>query len=276
MNKNNLYFHIHYCNHRESYEDWKYKKKITRKIDHHELLLVVGGKGYIFNENKEYCVKQGMLFYFRPNILHCIESDLNEPLNFLSVHFSFVHVDFCDHKWNLTIEDNSFELQPMQEFKNYYPILHVFKKLVETWGSKLPTYEFICRTILQELLFEIFDNLKRQNTNYSTTLKVEKIIKYLGENINKTITLTELSEFVSLSPSYLSRAFKDTTGYSVIEFFNKIKIDKAEELIILGDKKIKEVSEALGFKDEFYFSRLFKKVKGMSPKEFYSKNIHGY
>lgn len=276
MNKNNLYFHIHYCNHRETYEDWKYKRKITRKIKHHELFLVTAGKGYINTENKKYSLKQGMLFYLKPNILHCIESDLSEPLNFLSVHFSFVHVNFHDDKWDLTTENKALEFPTMQEFKNHYPTFYTFKKLVETWSIKLPAYEFLCKTILQKLLFEIYDNLKRQNTNYSTTLKVEKIIKYLHENINRSVTLKELSELVSLSPSYLSRTFKDTTGYSIIEFFNKMKIDKAEALIIVGDKKIKEISESLGFKDEFYFSRLFKKIEGVSPKEFYGKNVHGY
>lgn len=276
MNKNNLYFHIEYCNHRETHEDWKHKRKITRKLKHHELFLVTGGKGYVMNENINYTVKSGMLFYFKPGILHCIESDLSEPLKFLSVHFSFVHVNLHDNNWDLTTEDRPLELHPMQEFKNYYRVFRTFRKLVETWDIKLPGYEFLCRTILQKLLFEVFENLKRQNTNYSTTLKVEQIIKYLHENINNSITLQELSELVSLSPSYLSRTFKDTTGYSIIDFFNRIKISKAKALIVVGDKKIKEISEALGFKDEFYFSRLFKKTEGMSPKEFYSKNVHGY
>ena len=69
---------------------------------------------------------------------------------------------------------------------------------------------------------------------------------------------------------------KETTGYSVIEFFNKIKVDRAKELIIEGDKKIKEVAQVLGFTDEFYFSRIFKKIEGTSPSKFYIKNVHGY
>lgn len=276
MDKNNLYFHIHYCNHRETYEDWKHKKKIARKLKHHELFLVTGGKGYISTENREFSVERGMLFYLKSDVFHSIEPNLREPLSFLSVHFSFICVNFCNDKWNLSTEIKYLKFPIMQKFKNYYPLFHIFKKLVETWSTKLPNYEFSCKIILEELLLEIHDNLKRQNTNYSSTLKIEKIIKYLHENINKSITLKELSDLVSLSPSYLSRTFKDTTGYSIIEFFNKMKIDKAESLIIVGDKKIKEISELLGFKDEFYFSRLFKKIKGISPKEFYNKNVHEY
>lgn len=59
----------------------------------------------------------------------------------------------------------------------------------------------------------------------------------MHNHINSKLTLTELSDRVQLSPAYLSRVFKDNTGYSLIGFFNKMKIDKAKELIIDGNKK---------------------------------------
>ena len=97
----------------------------------------------------------------------------------------------------------------------------------------------------------------------------------MRSNISNKLILKDLSELVQLSSSYLSKVFKATTGYSIIEFFNKIKVDKAKEIIIEDDKKIKEVAQMLGFTDEFYFSRIFKKIEGVSPSEFYSKNVHG-
>ncbi|WP_050769791.1 helix-turn-helix transcriptional regulator [Paenibacillus sp. oral taxon 786] len=87
--------------------------------------------------------------------------------------------------------------------------------------------------------------------------------------------MAELSDLVHLSTYYLSRAFKQTTGFTVIEYFNKLKIDKAKELILESDKKIKEIALELGFADEFYFSRIFKRTEGMSPSEYYSKIVHG-
>jgi AraC family transcriptional regulator, transcriptional activator for feuABC-ybbA operon len=51
-------------------------------------------------------------------------------------------------------------------------------------------------------------------------------------------------------------------------------LDKAKEFIIDGNKKVKEVAGAIGFIDEFYFSRLFKKIEGVSPSKFYSKNVY--
>ncbi len=274
MNIHKLFFYIHYCNCRKFNEPARYPSKIARTIQHHELFFVTGGKGRIIIGKKSYQVKEGMLFYICPDVPHSIEIDLEEPIRFLSVHFSYVRVNFNDNKWDIENVAEVLPLHPGQELQDYYHIEDIFKKAVYSWNAKQPGYEFITKTLLQQLLIAIYQNITKQSRNYSTTLKMEKIIQYLHQNINTRVILTELSELVQLSSTYLSRAFKETTGYSVIEFFNKIKIDKAKELIIEGNKRVKEVAQALGFTDEFYFSRIFKRIEGISPSEYYSRNVH--
>lgn len=275
MNINSLFFHLHYCNRSLPNEGWKYSKKINRIIQHHKLIFITKGKGHIIVQHKRYQVKEGMLLYICPNLQYSIEVDIEDPVSFFSVHFSYATVGFAGDKWDITADTDMLPLEPVQVLKDYYQINDIFKKLVENWIGKLPGYEFITKTLLQELLFEIFQNIKKNSPNYSTSLKVEKIIEYMRHNIDNKLTLADLSKLVQLSPAYLSRVFKETTGYSVIELFNKIKVDKAKELIIEGDKKIKEVAQILGFTDEFYFSRIFKRIEGLSPSEYYHKNVHG-
>lgn len=274
MNINNLFFHIHYCNTRQSNEPWKYKPKITRTLEHHELILITGGNGNIIIENKRYQAKEGMIFYICSDILQSIESDAKNPLYFMSVHFSYIDVILNDNKWDVRKENKVLPLSSMQLVKDCYQINYVFRKMVDSWNEKLPGYELITKALLQQLIFELYQNERGEKHNYSASLKVENIIKYMHENINSKLTLTDLSDRVQLSPAYLSRVFKDNTGYSLIEFFNKMKIDKAKELIIEGNKKVKDVAHEVGFSDEFYFSRIFKKIEGVSPAEFYSKNVH--
>jgi len=273
MNINNLFFHLHYCNSRQTSEVLNYSKKINKTIQHHELLFITGGKGHFIFQNKKYQIKEGMLLYICPNVQYFAYI---ENLCFFSVHFSYATVKFNSDKSDIINETDNLSLDPVQVLKNYYKINNIFKKLVQNWYAKLPGYEFITKTLLQQLLYAIFQNIKKNNQNYSTSLKVEKIIAYLRNNIDKRLTLSDLSDIVQLSPTYLSGIFKETTGYSVIKFFNKIKVDKAKELIIEGDKKVKEVAHILGFTDEFYFSRIFKKIEGVSPSEFYRSNVHGY
>ena len=278
MNINNLFFHLHYCNCKQAGDILKYsgKIKINRTIQHHELIFFTRGNGYITVRHKKYMFKEGSLLYICPNVQYCVESDGEEPVSCFTVHFSYATVGFNGDEWDITKETDMLPLDTVQVLKDYYKINNIFKKLVQNWFAKLPGYEFNTKTLLQHLLFEIFLNVKKNDQNYSTSLKVEKIIEYMRRNINNKITLADLSELVQLSQSYLSGIFKETTGYSVIRFFNKIKVDKAKELIIEGDKKINEVAQILGFTDEFYFSRIFKRIEGISPLEFYRKNVHGY
>ncbi|HTK05771.1 MAG TPA: AraC family transcriptional regulator [Ktedonobacteraceae bacterium] len=275
MNIHTLFFHIHYCSGRKFTSSGGYTRKITRTLQHHELIFVSGGKGSVLIEKKRYQIKEGMLFYIRPDVLHSIERDIEDPASFLTVHFSYARVHFNDNKWDITDEAEILPLVPGQELQDYYAIEDIFKKLVDSWNAKLPGYEFLSRTLFQQLLIAIAHNRKKQNQNYAISLKVEKIIQYMHQNIQHKVTLTELSEMVHLSPFYLSKSFKNTTGYSIIEYFNKIKIDKAKELMIEGNKKVKEVAQVLGFSDEFYFSRMFKRIEGISPSEYASKNVHG-
>lgn len=274
MKIKNLFFHIHYCNYKQFIKSGRFSKIINKKLQHHELIFIKGEKGNIQIGNKRYQFKGGILLYVCPDVLHSIEVDIYGPGDFLSVHFSYANVSFNDGKWDVKSGLEILPLYPAQEFKDYYSIEDKFKKLIDSWNAKLPGYEFIARTLLQELLISVYQNTIRQDQNYSSSLKVEKVIQYMHQNINIRLTVTELSELVQLSSSYLSRIFKEITGYSIIEYFNKIKIDKAKEQLIEGDKKVKEVARTLGFIDEFYFSRIFKKLEGISPSEFYSRNIH--
>lgn len=275
MNIKNLFFQVHYCNNRLSGGVLNYSNKINKTLQYHELIFITGGKGHIIFPHKRYEVKDGVLLYLCPNVQYSVNIDVEDPFCFLVVHFSYVNVAFNSDKWDITEDTKTLPLDTVQVLKDYYQVNNIFKKLVKDWTLKLPGYEFITKTLFQQLLIEIYKSKKRNSQNYSTSLKVERIIEYMRTNINNRLILKDLSELVQLSSSYLSRVFKETTGYSVIEFFNKIKVDEAKELIIEGDKKVKEVAQILGFTDEFYFSRIFKKIEGISPSEFYHKNVHG-
>jgi AraC-like DNA-binding protein len=226
-------------------------------------------------DKKRHSFKAGMLFYICPDVKHAIEIDAEDPLCFLSVHFNYAKVSMDEGKWGINGNVETLHLQPVSELKDYYQVEDIFGKLIQSWNTKLPGYEFVAKTLLQQLIIAIAQNTKKQSQNHSTSLKVEKIINYMHQKINEKVNLNELSDLVQLSPAYLSRSFKEITGYSMIEFFNKMKMDKAKELMLEGDIKIKEVAQTLGYTDEFYFSRIFKRMAGISPSEFQSKNVHG-
>lgn len=274
MMVNNLFFHIHYCNGRINKSSGKSMSKISRSLQHHELIYTCDGTGSFNIENNKFPIQKGTLLYITPNTPYSIEMVDKITSSFLTVHFSFADVSFNDGKWIVNESASFLPLQPAQKLQETLPVEEQFQKLVDNWNAKMPGYEFVARTILQQLLITITQSLNKHSQNYATLLKVERIIHYMHQNLNRKITLSELAEFISMSPFYMSKSFKAATGYTIIEYFNKLKIDKSKELLIERNKKVKEVALELGFVDEFYFSRMFKKAEGINPSEFCSKIVH--
>ncbi len=274
-NIKDIFLHIHYCNGKKYREPGQFSAKMARTLNHHELIFVCNGKGSFKIRNKQYPIKKGMLIIITPNVPYSIELDDSVPAGVLTIHFSFAGISFQDGKWDINEKIRVSLGQPVQELKDYYHIEEQFQKLVNCWNEKLPGYEFMARTMFQQLIIDIMENRNKQSESYGTSLKVERIIQYMHRNINAKVTLPELSKLVHMTPAYMSRTFKEATGYTIIEYFNKLKIDKSKELLVEGNKKVKEVAQELGFTDEFYFSRMFKKIEGITPSQFNSRILHG-
>jgi AraC-like DNA-binding protein len=101
---------------------------------------------------------------------------------------------------------------------------------------------------------------------------MDSAVKMMKSNINAKVSVHEIAEKVNFSYSHFCLLFKKTFGTSPIDYFIGMKIQKACKLLLNNNGKIKEVSLELGYDDQYYFSRIFKKVVGVSPGKF--RNNH--
>lgn len=92
--------------------------------------------------------------------------------------------------------------------------------------------------------------------------------KYIEENISRKITLDEIAEALHANRSYLSRLYKSKSGVNLFDDILNRRIELARKYMRTTDKKVYEISQAVGFDDTGYFSRVFKKLTGMTPKEY--------
>ncbi|HEY5585735.1 MAG TPA: helix-turn-helix domain-containing protein [Ruminiclostridium sp.] len=112
---------------------------------------------------------------------------------------------------------------------------------------------------------DITENVMR---NKALTREVSDAVKFINLNYCKDISLQQVAECVKLSSAYLSSLFKKELQVNFVEYINELRVNKAKELLLETYLKSYEIAEKTGFSENTYFSKVFKKVTGLSPNEF--------
>jgi YesN/AraC family two-component response regulator len=94
---------------------------------------------------------------------------------------------------------------------------------------------------------------------------VQDAIKFIGQYYMQQLSLEQIADHVGLNRVYFSNLFKMETGDTFIGYLNKVKIEKAKELLMQTNENISEIAYAVGLNDPAYFSRLFRRYAGISP-----------
>lgn len=119
-------------------------------------------------------------------------------------------------------------------------------------------------TCLKNGLLSSLSIQSRQPNHYL----IDNVKKYINSNIDQRLTLQDTALTFNISPNYLSQLFKKCTDVGFNEYVAMQKIERAKELLKQGQFKVYEIAEQLGFENAFYFSRVFKKFEGCSPREY--------
>lgn len=118
--------------------------------------------------------------------------------------------------------------------------------------------------LFRDGLMHVFKEHKKEYKNHI----VIKVKKYIASHINEHFTLNDVATIFGISANYLSQLFKKYNDIGFSDYTTLCKIEKAKELLGNSQYKIYEISDMLGFESAFYFSKVFKKVCGVSPTEY--------
>lgn len=146
-------------------------------------------------------------------------------------------------------------------------ILHLFNQCYDTLlykGYSLKHHIYVSQT-MRYLLGSIVLLRGESHQDQQKQEYTERAIQYMFERIHASVTLDEIAQHIHLSKPHFIYLFKQVTGYSPIDYFLRLKIQRACQYLDLTDQSVKEVSWRIGIHDPYYFSRVFHKIMGLSP-----------
>lgn len=239
----------------------------------HILILCVAGSGWLEVGSVRQPIQARKAVLIPRNLPHIYGASEEDPW---SIHW--VHLQG-------TVADYFFSLLP--EYVYAIPVSveltavlqHHFR---ECYDSIMGTFVqqrmiFITQTI-QHLLGHLFFN----NRLFSPVLRssqfhnLDSTLDYLRKNIDKPLTLQQMADHAQLSKSHFARLFKEQTDYSPVDYFIRLKLQRACMQLALTRQPICQISLAVGYTDPYYFSRLFKKIIGKSPSQFRADPQNSY
>lgn len=211
--------------------------------------------------DKEYIINAGELFC--KDVWQQIEilNQSSQKVSYFVVTFHFKNGDSFE-KYGL---DKSFSPEGAQDFEELFKKLH----------SCYITRDIACKIREKSILYELLYRIIRLNFTSEITMKNEmqiaRAVRYVNKNISKKITLEELSQITNYSIPHLRRLFYEKFKISPLNFITKQKIERAKEIIEIEDLPISEVASICGFENTSYFIKQFKKLTGITPKEYKSR-----
>ena len=220
-----------------------------------------GNSIYIIN-NEMYNIEAGDVVILPPNTLHkSIQQDNSKrekTIFYLDRKFLST---FLDSRMSLPFKPTIYHVSDNKRIEE------IFEELYNEFNGQKH------RVYLEVLVSELIVLLQRTKEktspirNESSNL-ITDVLKYIKEYYNTDITLKNTAEHFYINQSYLSRIFKEQTGFSFCEYITKLRVKEANKLLTLTDKPITEIAFICGFNSSNSFCKAYKKAIGMTALEY--------
>ena len=230
-----------------------------------EIFYLTSGSCHFLLKDTVYNLEKGDLVFIAPGELH--HSIYNEGANceIYMIYFKQDHL-LINHP------------DTTKSFMGSVPTLYRdnFSALLSRMLSEYARIDEYSESFLSVYLQEMLLTLMRHSVLdekepallHSKDADILLATKYIYKNFKQPLSLEQVSNVASLSPTYFSKKFKQTTGMGFKEYLNYVRLKHAQAALLTTDSTITEIALEYGFNDSNYFKDLFKKVYGKSPREF--------
>lgn len=235
--------------------------------DKRSLILTAG------NENIR--LEVGQLFIHRPGEFHNVKPDYKSTANSVIITFD------CDSKEldevagrviNCSSDDKRILGGIIREASDAFetPLGDPYTEQMECSNDRDFGALQMIKIYIEQLLISLIRQ-DQKNTSYKKTHNsklLTDICDFLAEKIGSDLHFDDIADKFNISPSVVKKTFREQLGCGAMEYFTKLKIDAAKQMILENDLNFTEIADKLCFKNSQYFSTVFKRVTGMTPKEY--------
>ena len=278
LTKNNVYdldFELIYISKSKFENDWH---STLHMHPFTEIFFITSGQGTFQIGDEIVSVKESDLILINPNCSHTERSvSSSNPLEYIV--FAINNLAIGTLPSNLTNDDtkdtlNTYKILNFNKKKS--EILYNLNTLIRELEEKNLNYELACKSILTLFLIQVMRNTSSDifiTENFEKiNIECMKIKNYIDSHYSENITLDFLSNLTYVNKFHLVHLFTKEMGISPINYLINKRIDESKNLLSTTHYSIRDISSIVGFSNSSYFSQMFKKITGISPKDFRSNN----
>lgn len=221
------------------------------------LLYCTNGKGWISVDGEEFTLTANTYFILRKNTPHRYGSSSKEPWSIYWLHFTGATADLLYQRYGTGIKPIPYDAGTVNVFNQ------VFNLLENDLGRR--EMELLYIKLLQFLSSFIYFATPAES---EVEDRIGRSVTYMKNNLHKGINIKELAIMSNYSVSRYSELFRERTGCSPIQYFLQLKIQKSCQYLYFTKMTIKEICKEVGFDDQYYFSRMFRKQMDISPMQY--------
>lgn len=273
----NAIYTIHYF---EYYRGYRFKGEAH---DFWEFIYADRGALTVQAGDAEFTLRQGQLVLHPPGEFHAVATAGNAAANAIVVSFDCVSEELrmlCGHVVNVSMNERALLSGIVNEARSVFandlgdPGLTRLIRRDAGWDYGAEQYILLMlETLLIRLIRRAGPAVSRApESRHAGGEYFAMVAEYVERNLDSFFSVDTLSAIAGVSPSHLERLCRRATGMSVIQFCRARRIERAKELLREGQLSITAIAAATGFTSVHYFSRTFKDVVGMAPRE-YVKSI---
>lgn len=234
---------------------------VTRHFTHDYLIhYVVKGEGFFETDKKSTTLGPGDLVLCHKDHQHTYRTTLTNPWEVYWSYFRCSYIETLFPK----LDDNSFMIIHCGLDSK---LLQLFQELLEkkSFGYALPYY-FYATQILGLIIAQL--QLLHSNPFEKSNSNSDPLISYIHGHLHEPLDISFLARRYGLSKDHFIKIFDQTYGFTPLDYFIRMRLQKACDLLMSTDYSIKYISHSIGYDDPYYFSRLFKKKIGLSPRQY--------